>query len=96
MYLLIASYAQQPSVVQPHVASHGAWVKSHIDNGDFLFAGPKASGLGGVVLTRAMPKAALKAILAEDVYVQADVVDYQIVEFDCKLAARELATLLAA
>jgi uncharacterized protein YciI len=96
MYLLNVSYSQQPAAVQPHVPSHGAWVKQHIDDGNFLFAGPKNSGLGGVILTRTMPKAVLLALLAEDSYVQADVADYQIVEFDCKIAAHGLESLLAA
>lgn len=96
MFLLIASYAQQPTAVQPHVATHSIWVKQHMDDGTFLFAGPKKSGLGGVVLTRTMPKAALQELLTKDSYFQADVVDYQIIDFHCKLTAPELASLLAA
>ncbi|MEO6918609.1 MAG: YciI family protein [Collimonas sp.] len=95
MYILNISYSQPPAAVQPHIPSHGAWVKQHIDDGSFLFAGPKKSGLGGIILTGAMPKPALLALLAQDSYVQADVVDYQVVEFDCKIAAHALQSLLA-
>ncbi|AIY39411.1 hypothetical protein LT85_0251 [Collimonas arenae] len=96
MYILNISYSQAPAAVQPYIPSHGAWVKQHIDDGSFLFAGPKKSGLGGMILASAMPKPALLALLAGDSYVQADVADYQIAEFDCKIAARTLESLLSA
>jgi len=95
MYLLNISYAQPPSTVQPHVAEHGAWVKQHIDAGNFLFAGPKKSGLGGVILVRSIPKSELQNLLANDSYVKADVVDYQIVDFDCKLTVDGLDQLVS-
>jgi uncharacterized protein YciI len=93
MYLLNVSYCQPPASVEPHVASHSAWVKQHIDDGTFLFAGPKKSGLGGIIVVKSIPRAELQKMLAEDSYVQAEVVDYQIVDFDCRIAAPELAML---
>ena len=96
MYLLNISYSQPPAKVEPHIPSHGAWVKLHLEAGTFLFAGPKKSGLGGVILVKSIPKPELHRLLAEDSYVQADVVDYQIVDFDCKLAAAGLTVLTSA
>jgi uncharacterized protein YciI len=96
MYLLNVSYSQPPAKVDPHIPSHGAWVKRHLDAGIFLFAGPKRSGLGGVILVKSISKPELQKLLAEDSYVQADVVDYQIVDFDCKLAAPGLSLLTSA
>ena len=94
MYLLNITYSQPAAAVEPHIPSHGAWVRRHLDAGTFLFAGPKKSGLGGVILVKAIPKPELRQLLADDSYVQADVVDYQVVDFDCKLAAPALAALL--
>jgi uncharacterized protein YciI len=96
VYLLNVSYSQPPAKVEPHIPSHGAWVKQHLEAGTFLFAGPKKSGLGGVILVKSIPKPELQRLLAEDSYVQADVVDYQIVDFDCKLAAPNLTLLTSA
>jgi uncharacterized protein YciI len=90
MYLLNVSYSQAPDKVEPHVPSHGAWVKKHLDAGDFLFAGPKRSGLGGAILVRSIDKPTLLSILAEDSYVRADVAEYQIIDFDCRIAATSL------
>ena len=94
MYLLNLSHSQHPDIVAPHVASHGAWVKQHIDNGNFLLAGPKRNRLGGVALARSMARADLLALIAQDSYVQADVAQYEIVDFACKLAADGLSALL--
>ena len=85
MYLLHVSYSKSPVNVDPHKEAHGAWVKKYIAEGVFLLSGPKKSGLGGIIVAKSIDKKRLQTILAEDSYVQADVVDYQIVEFDCKL-----------
>lgn len=93
MFLLVVNYTQSPAKVEPFIPAHGEWVKKHIDAGLFLFAGPKKSGLGGIIVTKSMEKSALMEILSEDSYVKADVVDYQIVDFDCRLAFQGLESL---
>lgn len=94
MYLLNVSYNQAPAKVEPHVQGHSAWVKRHLDDGTFLFAGPKKSGLGGVILIKSIPRAQLQKLLSEDSYARAEVVDYEILDFDCKSASPELNVLM--
>jgi uncharacterized protein YciI len=96
MFLLNVSYIKTPAQVEPHVNAHEEWVKYYLGKGIFLFAGPKKSGLGGVIATKAIEKAELIKILAEDSYVIADVAEYQIIDFDCKLAHANLLSLLQA
>lgn len=93
MYLLIASYSKSPEEVAPHIATHGAWVKQYLDEGTFLFAGPKKSKLGGAILVKSIDKNNLMDILAKDSYVIADVADYQIIDFDCKVTHQALELL---
>ncbi len=93
MFLLNVSYTQSPDAVAPHVKAHGEWVTRYLHDGRFLFAGPKKSGLGGVIAVKHMDKAHLLAMLAEDSYLQADVAEYQIIDFDCKATRAELASL---
>lgn len=93
MFILNVSYSKNPSEVEPHIKSHGVWVGRYLKEGVFLFAGPKKSGLGGVIAVQSMPKEKLLQILAEDSYVQADVADYQIIDFDCKAAQATLEAL---
>jgi uncharacterized protein YciI len=96
MYVLNASFSQSPDTVAPHVPAHGQWVKKYLDQGVFLFAAARKSGLGGVVLARSIPKAELLAILAEDSYVQADVAEYQIIDVDVKAVGAGLDALKVA
>lgn len=93
MYVLNVSYAQAPALVEPHIPSHGAWVRKYLDAGIILAAGPKKSGLGGALLVRSLPRAELERMLSEDSYVQAGVADYQIIDFDCKAAVDALQAL---
>ncbi|MFZ6746679.1 YciI family protein [Undibacterium sp. JH2W] len=93
MYLLNVSYSKNPAQVEAHIKSHGEWVGRYLKEGVFLFAGPKKSGLGGVIAVQSMEKEQLLQILAEDSYVQADVADYQILDFDCKATQAKLEAL---
>lgn len=93
MYLLVANYIKSPEEVAPHVPTHAAWIKQHVDEGIFLFAGPKKSKLGGVILVKAIDKNKLMQIISKDSYCKADVAEYQIIDFDCKVAAPQLELL---
>ncbi|MGJ7573499.1 YciI family protein [Variovorax sp. RB2P76] len=93
MLLLIVSYIKAPAQVEPHIKSHGEWVAHHLEEGNFLFAGPKKSGPGGVIGAKSIDKPALLQILAEDSYVKADVAEYQIVDVDLKAAAASFEAL---
>jgi uncharacterized protein YciI len=85
MYVLNGSYAKPPAEVERHVKAHGEWVKSGLERGLILFAGRKKSGLGGIVVVKSMDKAELLKFIAEDIYAEADLVEYQITDFDCSL-----------
>jgi uncharacterized protein YciI len=96
MYLLNVSYSQSPQKVEPHVSGHSAWVKQHLQDGTFLFAGPKKSGLGGVILVKSIPRKELQILLSEDSYVRAEVADYEVLDFDCKVVGPGLTALTGA
>ena len=90
MHILIVDYIKPAESVEPHIPPHGAWVKKYIDQGIFLFAGPKKSKLGGVILAKSIDRKQLLAIIAEDPYVSQDVAEYRIVDFDAKITIAEL------
>lgn len=94
MFLLIASYTKAPAEVEPHVKAHGEWVAAGLKDGWIVFAGPKRSGLGGVLGVKSMAKAELNERLATDSYVAADVADYQVIDIDCKAARPDMAGLV--
>jgi uncharacterized protein YciI len=45
MFLLIVGYTQSPEQVTVHAPAHAEWIKQYIEEGIFLFAGPKKSKL---------------------------------------------------
>lgn len=96
MYLLNLSYSQSPQKVEPYASGHSAWVKQHLQAGTFLFAGPKKSGLGGVILVKSIPRKELQILLSEDSYVRAEVADYEVLDFDCKAVGVGLTALTVA
>lgn len=96
MFMLNVSYSKSPDEVTPHIKPHGEWVAKYFKEGIFLFAGPKKSGLGGVIGVKAIEKKRLLEVLAEDPYVKADVADVEIVDFDCKAAGDAIAALKGA
>jgi uncharacterized protein YciI len=93
MFLLIISYTKSPEEVALHTTTHLTWVKQYIDAGTFVFAGPKKSKLGGAILVKSIDKNTLKAIIAEDSFVKADVAEYQIIDFDCKATVEQFSLL---
>lgn len=94
MYLLNVSYIKPEEQVAPHREGHKDWVQKYFDEGTFLMSGPKKSKLGGVVLVKSIGKDLLKKIIAEDPYVEADVAEYQILDFDSRIAVPELKALM--
>lgn len=93
MYVLNVSYSQSPIKVEPYISAHSAWVRQHLDEGTFLFAGRKKSGSGGVILVKSIPQQELQTLLSKDSYTQAEVATYQILEFDCRLTGPTLKAL---
>lgn len=87
MFVLIAHYSQVPELVAPHIPAHRDWVKQYVETGVIVAAGPKRNGLGGVCLMRSMPREELQKILEQDSYVQANVVEYQVIELDFTVAS---------
>ncbi len=85
MHVLIVDYIQPTDEVSNFAVPHREWVQKYINEGTFLFAGPKKSKLGGVILAKSIDKKVLLSIVAEDPYVIEDVAEYRVVDFDCRL-----------
>lgn len=94
MYMLHVSFTRTPTDVEPYAEAHRQWVAKAMREGSILFAGVKKSGLGGIIAVKSMDKSDLLKLLSEDSYVQADVADYQIVDFDCKAAQQNIESLV--
>jgi uncharacterized protein YciI len=89
MYFLNFSFSKTPAQAAPVSPFHGAWVKKYLDEGIFLMAGGKTSGLGGMIAVKSIEKSHLRALLAQDPYLLEDIGEYQISEIDITLTQPE-------
>lgn len=85
MYLIISNYVVPTSQVDPHREQHVGWVQQYIDSGDFIMAGPRRGKIGGVIVSKSMTINKLMKILSEDSFVNENLVETQIVDFDAPL-----------
>ena len=93
MFIIHSSYITEPTQIEPYRKAHADWVVKYINEGIFLFAGPKKSKLGGVILAKNIDKQRLLEILSEDSYVKADIVENQVIDFSAVFAVPELTSL---
>lgn len=70
------------------LAAHRAWFGKHAQSGHFLIVGPyRDQAHAGMVIAQAESRAALDAILAEDVYYADRLARYTVREFQANLIA---------
>lgn len=62
MYFLNFSFTKTPAEAEPVSPLHGAWVKKYLDEGVFLMAGGKTSGLGGMIVVKSIEKKHLREL----------------------------------
>jgi len=67
--------------LERHHPAHAEWCDRHSAGGTFLLIGPTTNYDSGALLARAGSRAELVAILEEDPFFRAGLVDYEIVEF---------------
>jgi uncharacterized protein YciI len=93
MYAVVLRFKAPLGEVDKHVGGHRAWLREHYAAGHFLLSGPQRPRAGGFILAVAMERAALDHILAGDAFKQADVADYDVIEFAATSTASRLAFL---
>lgn len=90
MFVVSLHYKVGLDVMDKYRPAHLDWLKKGYADGKLLASGRKNPPTGGVILTRAMPRADLDALLATDPFAQADLAEYQVTEFNPNLWAPEL------
>ncbi|KZF13211.1 hypothetical protein A2J03_15085 [Rhodococcus sp. EPR-157] len=70
------------------VAEHLAFIKQGFDDGTFVAAGARQSSVGGVVLARGVSEDDLRALMQQDPFVRAGLVDeYKMMTFAVSMAS---------
>lgn len=81
MFIVLLSYVQPLSVVEAHLQEHRAFLDRHYAAGHFIASGAQVPRTGGVILVRALTRAQLDEVLAEDPFYREQVAQYQVIEF---------------
>ena len=93
MFILELSYIAPLDEVDRVRDEHMAWVATQYDAGRFLASGAKVPRTGGVILAKAMPRAALDDVIASDPFTRAGVAAYDVTEFAATTVAEGLEAL---
>lgn len=90
MYVVSLHYKVGLDIMDKHRPAHLEWLKAGYAAGLFLASGRQNPPTGGIVLTRAMPRDKLDALLKTDPFAIQGLADYQVTEFNPNLWAPEL------
>ncbi|MGL4711634.1 MAG: YciI family protein [Shewanella sp.] len=81
MFVVSLTYKKPLAEVELHLAAHIAYLDQYYAAGTFVASGRKVPRTGGVILAKADSQAALEAILQQDPFYIADVVEFEVIEF---------------
>ncbi|WP_428240034.1 YciI family protein [Gynuella sp.] len=93
MFVVTIEYKVDLSEVEPHISAHMQYIDKHYKAGHFLLSGRKQPRTGGVILAKAESMTKMQAIVAEDPFFQADIANFEIIEFVASNSSAELAGL---
>jgi|SRR5690625_1414015 len=90
MFVVLLRYTAPVTEIDERLADHYEWVNQHYGAGDFIAAGRRQSRDGAVIISRAMSRGRLDAILATDPFIMHKLARYEVIEFEAKLTVPEL------
>lgn len=82
MFIINTNFSTNPELAIPHSLPHKEWVKKYVNNGVFIFAGPRTDGDGGIIVADGIDIDQLKNILNEDPFVIFNLIVFDIKEFN--------------
>ena len=91
MFLILLKYIRPLDQVEQHLEAHREYLRRRYADGSFLMSGRMEPRTGGVILAQASSREAAEAIMREDPFHTAGVVEYTLVEFHPTMTAPALA-----
>lgn len=87
MFIVTLTYLRPLAELDALMPQHVAWLKQHYEAGLFIASGRQKPRKGGVILTRTVSRAKLKAILVADPFVQSGCASFDLMEFKPSMTA---------
>ncbi len=94
MFAVFLRFSEQKDRVGEFMDGHRAWLSRGFDDGVFLVAGMLEQGQGGAIIAHGESREELEARVADDPFVQGQVVGAEILEIDPARADERLQFLL--
>ncbi|MEU6149362.1 YciI family protein [Actinosynnema sp. NPDC047251] len=91
MYIVLLEYIKPLAEVDYTLPDHVDWLNKQYEAGYFLASGRQTPRVGGVIITRPMPRGKLDALLATDPFAVQKLARHRVVEFRATKTAPELA-----
>ncbi len=93
MFVVSLTYKVALSEVDQYIDAHMTYLEKQYADGHFLVSGRKVPRTGGIILARAKDREHLDTILRDDPFYQADVANYDVMEFEPSMTAEGLDAL---
>ncbi|MEC7963466.1 MAG: YciI family protein [Pseudomonadota bacterium] len=90
LFVIDIEYTVEMEAVAPHLDAHMAFVAKGYEDGLFLASGAKVPRTGGVIIAQGASRSAVEALVADDPFSKAGIVQVTITEF----VGRNLADVL--
>lgn len=81
MFIAILTYKKPLEEVDRYLQAHREYLAEHYNAGDFIASGPQTPRIGGVIMLKAVDRAAVDYIISQDPFKINGIAEYQIVEF---------------
>lgn len=81
MFIAILTYKKPLEEVDRYLQAHREYLAEHYNAGDFIASGPQTLRVGGVIMLKAVDRAAVDSIISQDPFKINGIAEYQIVEF---------------
>jgi uncharacterized protein YciI len=94
MFVVLLRFSNNKAQASRFMEGHNAWIRRGIEDGVFLLVGSLQPNAGGAVLAHGMSLPDLQARVAEDPFVEEDVVRAEILEIAPARADERLSFLL--
>ncbi len=91
MYVVLMNYTAPEKDIDEALPDHYDWLTKHYESGDFLVAGHRRPRTGAVLITQAMSRGRLDALLATDPFVARRLARYEVIDFQALRTVPELA-----
>ena len=94
MFIISLTYKRPIEDVEKYLDAHVEYLKNEYANGRFVVSGRKIPRTGGIILSNVASREALEASVERDPFYQANIAEFEIIEFEPSMVAEGFENLM--